>query len=250
MITVPAGQIQSSFEFQTFTTLGPGNVSVFLSASRGGVPIVREVQISPLGHTIAINPNSILGGQNSQLTVTLTGPAPVGGATFSVSKLSLAPNPPDHSAAITVNGGNPLFIAAGQTSATFPITTAGVPTTDTVQITATGTVSGVSASANLTIRAPKVVSIFFDPTVVRGLFSTELTVTLDGPAPVGGAIVALTEEPPNGWIANTPPTITVPAGLNSATIVVSTNKVSRTLGLRVHANFGGQSASTVLFVTR
>ena len=247
-VLVAANNTDRSFNIGTLGILAQEIATI--SASRGGVPIDRTLTINPLSFSLSVNPGSLLGGQPATLTVTLSGQAPAGGVPISISKSSVLPNPPDNSGAVTVNGGNPVVVPAGQTTANFPITTTTVPSTDTVTITGTIIVSGATASTNLTVRAPKVVSISFNPQVVRGLLTTNLTVTLDGPAPIGGASVLLTEQGPNAWIANVPPSMTVPAGQSSATIVVSTNKVSRTLGLPVLANFGGNSASTVLYVTR
>lgn len=253
-VTVPEGSAQVAFSIQSGTHLGPGNLTVDLTASRGGAPILRTLSISPIGFSVTIDPNNILGGQNSNMTITLTGQAPAGGVTFDVTKLSLLPNPPDNSGAVTVNGGNPITISGGLTSVTVPITTVGVSQTDTVQITATAQVSLVSGSANITVRAPKVIGIEFDPSVVRGLLSSNVIVTLDGPAPPGGVFVPLTELGPNTWIANTPVSVFVPGGQTAppfiGTATVTTNKVSRTLGIQVRADFGGANSTATLFVTR
>jgi hypothetical protein len=126
-----------------------------------------------------------------------------------------------------------------------------VAQTDTVIITGLIVASGNTSSTNLTVRAPKVIKMSFTPSVVRGLVGTStLTVLIDGPAPVGGATIALTELPPNEWIANVPPSITIPQGQSSGSVIVTTNKVSRTLGIQVVAGFGGGSATAILYVTR
>ena len=248
-VLVAANNTDRSFSIGTNAILA--QEIAIVSASRGGVPIDRTLTINPLAFTISVNPSSILGGQPSTLTVTLTGAAPAGGVPIQFSLGSVLPNPPDNSGAVTINGGNPVVVPAGQTTQQYPITTSAVAQTDTVIITGLIVASGNTSSTNLTVRAPKVIKMSFTPSVVRGLVGTStLTVLIDGPAPVGGATIALTELPPNEWIANVPPSITIPQGQSSGSVIVTTNKVSRTLGIQVVAGFGGGSATAILYVTR
>jgi trimeric autotransporter adhesin len=94
-----------------------------------------------------------------------------------------------------------------------------------------------------------VTGISFSPSVVRGLATTTMTVTLDGPAPAGGANVSISKAP-NGQIVNTPGVVNIPQGDSSANTIVGTNKVSRTLSTNVTATYGGASSVATLTVTR
>lgn len=220
-----------------------------IAASRGGVPITKNLTINPVTFTMTITPNSVLGGNGATLRVTLAGPAPTGGVPFTFTKVS-QPGGSDNSSAITINGTNTGTVPAGATFADFPVTTTTVAQTDTVVITAnTNPVNGNTATVNFTVRAPRVVGITFSPTVVRGLLTTQMVITLDGPAPVGGANVSLTKTP-NPQILNLPSTINIPAGDSTFSQVLTTNKVSRTLSTVVTATYGGNSANATLSVTR
>ena len=90
--------------------------------------------------TLTVNPASVVGGNSSQGTVTLTGAAPTGGAVVTLS---------DNSAAATVPAS--VTVLAGATSATFTVTTSTV--TSSTPVTITGTFGSVSRSATLTVTA-------------------------------------------------------------------------------------------------
>ncbi len=246
-ILVAANNTSRSFTIGTVGVLALEVATI--SAERGGAPINRDLTINPVDFTISVNPNSVLGGNGATLTITLTGPAPAGGVPFAMTNLHVSGA--DNRGAVTVNGGNPVVIPAGQTSAQFPVTTVSVAATGVVGIQAKVDDPGNSNThqANLTVRAPRVSGISFTPSVVRGLFTTNMTITLDGPAPAGGAVVSLSKTP-NPQIVNLPATITVAAGQTTFSQVVTTNKVSRTLATNVTASYGGNNATALLTVTR
>src|SRR5262249_21882471 len=134
--------------------------------------------------SLSVNPASVTGGiQSSTGTVTLSGPAPSGGAVVSLSSSN-------SSAAQTPSS---VTVAAGSTSAAFMITTSAVAASTTVTIT--GSYAGTTKSATLTVNPlplPVLTSMTMSPTsVVGGLQSSTGTVRLSGPAPAGGARVAL-----------------------------------------------------------
>src|SRR3979411_409078 len=76
--------------------------------------------------------------------------------------------------------------------------------------------SSVPASSSLS-------SVSLNPTSVAGGNSSTGTVTLSGPAPTGGAQVALSS---NNGAASVLPSMTIAAGATSATFVVSTSTVA------------------------
>ena len=88
---------------------------------------------------VSVSPSSVVGGSTSQGTVTLTGGAPSGGATVSLS--SANPSVAGVPASVTV--------AAGASSVTFNITTSTVTVNTSVVITAT--YNGVSRTTTLTV---------------------------------------------------------------------------------------------------
>jgi hypothetical protein len=168
-------------------------------------------------------------GATIQATVSLSAAAPAGGAVVSLT----SSNP----AVATLQ--TPLTIAAGATSGAFPIIARATGTT-----TITASMSGTSQSATLTVSAPALVSISLSAANVLGGESVSGTATLTAPAPAGGAVVALSADPP----ATVTATVTVPAGATTATFTVLTRVVTATVAATVRGSYGGGSASAVLTI--
>src|SRR2546428_3780296 len=170
------------------------NISVLLGTTRAAA-----VTLVPL----AVSPPSVIGGNSATGTVTLSGPAPAGGAQVTLSSNSSAATVP---ASVTV--------PAGATSVTFTVTTSAVAASTSATITAV--YSGVTRTATLTVLPAILSSLAVNPsTVTGGVQNAFGTVTLNGPAPAGGAQVALSSSNPS--VASVPPSVTVPAGKVSVT---------------------------------
>jgi hypothetical protein len=92
--------------------------------------------------TVSLNPSTVVGGNPSQGTVTLNAPAPSGGAvvTLSSSNTAVATVPPS------------VTVAAGNTTATFSVTTVSVSSTASSNIS--GTYGGSPIPATLTVNPP------------------------------------------------------------------------------------------------
>jgi uncharacterized repeat protein (TIGR03803 family) len=188
--------------------------------------------------SVTLNPAQVTGGSSSTGTVTLTGPAPAAGAVVSLGSSS-------GNAAVpaTVN------VPAGSSSATFPVTTTSVTITTTATIT--GNYGGQTRSATLTILPPgsvKLSSLTLNPTLLRGGRSSLGTVKLTAAATAGGAVVTLGSSTPS--VASVPATVTVPAGVSSATFFVHTSPVSSTRAVTISASYGGVTKGVVLTVRR
>jgi uncharacterized repeat protein (TIGR03803 family) len=95
---------------------------------------------------------------------------------------------------------------------------------------------------------PTLTGLTFAPFGVVGGQSSTGTVTLGGPAPSGGAVVALSSS--SSSVASVPATVTVPSGATSASFVVSTKRVNRTKTTTITASYNSSSVSTILTVTR
>jgi uncharacterized repeat protein (TIGR03803 family) len=94
---------------------------------------------------------------------------------------------------------------------------------------------------------PTLTGLTLAPSAVVGGQSLTGTVTLGGPAPSGGAVVALSS---SSSVASVPATVTVPGGATSASFVVSTTPVKRTKTTTITASYNSSSVSTTLIVTR
>src|SRR5467141_1879258 len=153
-------------------------------------PAVLDFELSSLApasdslSSLSLNPTSVTGGNSSTGTVTLSGPAPAGGAQVGLSSNNGAASVPSS-----------VAVPAGATSATFTVSTSPVAASTTVAISAG--YGGVTKTASLTVTpaspaAPSLSSLTLNPTsVIGGAQSSTGTVTLSGPAPAGGAQVAL-----------------------------------------------------------
>ena len=90
-------------------------------------------------------------------------------------------------------------------------------------------------------------SLTLNPPSVTGGNSSTGTVTLSAPAPTGGAQVTLSSS--NTTAANVPSSVTVAAGVTSATFTVSTSSVASSTTVTISAAYGGATRTASLTVT-
>jgi hypothetical protein len=234
-----AGGMTTSVPFTISTTAVSTSTHVTITASIGTSRKTASLTVKPAALTaVRLSPASTVGGKSTTAnTVTLNGQAPAGGAV--VILLSSDPTVASVPASVTV--------AAGATvSPTFTITTTAVATQTPVTISAT--YNEITKTATLTVNSPAVESLRLSPTsVVGGHSTTHNTVTLNGPAPTGGAAVTLTSGDPA--VASPPATVTVTAGATSATFTITTTAVTSTTVVPITATFGGVSKMANLTVT-
>ncbi|HTF26536.1 MAG TPA: S8 family serine peptidase, partial [Candidatus Limnocylindria bacterium] len=193
---------------------------------------------SPTLSSIALNPTSVTGGSPSTGTVSLSGPAPSGGAAVSLSS--------DNTTAATVPAS--VTVTAGASSATFTVSTSSVTTSTSVNISAS--YAGVTKTASLTVlpqAPPTLSSLTLNPTSVTGGAQTSTgTVTLSGPALTGGAAVSLSSSSTS--TATVPASVTVAAGASSATFTVSTSAVTASTPVTISASYAGVTKTASLTV--
>src|SRR6266481_3440572 len=189
--------------------------------------------------SLSLNPTSVTGGNSSTGTVTLSGPAPAGGAQVVLASNNGVASVPSS-----------VAVPAGATSATFVVSTSAVAASTTVAISAA--YGGVTRSASLTVTpapppAPTLSSLTLNPTsVIGGVQSSTGTVTLSGPAPAGGAQVALSS---NNGAASVPSSVAVPAGATSATFTANTSPVTASTSVTISAAYAGVTRAASLTVT-
>jgi len=242
-VTIAAGATSAAFTVATSAV--SASTAVTISAAYAGATRSASLTVTPAAPpaptlaSLALNPTSVTGGNSSTGAVTLSGPAPAGGAqvALSSSNTTVARVP----ASVTV--------AAGATSATFTVSTSAVSASTTVTIS--GSYGGASRSASLTVNpapppAPTLASLTLSPTSVTGGNSSAGTVTLSGPAPAGGAQVALSSS--NTLVARVPSSVTITAGASSATFTVSTSPVVASTTVTISGSYGGAIRSASLSV--
>jgi hypothetical protein len=140
-VTIAAGAASATF---TVTTASVGaSTPVTISASFG-VTRTATLTVSPAAanvtlSSVALSPASVVGGNSSQGTVTLTGAAPGGGMIVTLASSNTT----------AANVPSSVTIAAGSSSATFTVTTQTVTTSTAVTISASA--GGVTRTAALTV---------------------------------------------------------------------------------------------------
>jgi len=191
--------------------------------------------------TIAASPNSVVGGNASTGTVTLTAAAPSGGALVSLSTAS-------SQVAIPTS----VTVAAASVSADFAIATSAVSSTTTATLHAS--YNGVGKSTVLTLNPvpPPVpaalASLTLNPASVAGGSPSTGTVTLTAAAPAGGATVALASS--NTSLATVTASVVVAAGTTSRTFAVTTKVPKKPGSTVISASWLGVTKSATLSVKR
>ncbi len=185
--------------------------------------------------SLTLNPTTVVGGSISTGTVTLSGPAPSGGAIVSLtsSNTAVARVP----ASVTV--------AAGQSTAAFSVTTYAVTTATSVTLTAS--YSGNKVSATLTVNPPALSAVTLSPSTVKGGSTSNGTVVLNGPAPTGGVLVRLSSN--NTALVTVPSSVTVAAGSRSAKFTAQTKPTLTRTVVTISASSGSIVRRANLAVT-
>jgi uncharacterized protein (TIGR03437 family) len=234
-ITVPANSSTANVTIATTAVTSPHSVT--LSATFGSTTLTQQVTVAP-PIQLTLNPTSVTGGTSVTGTITLGAVAPTTGANIALtsSGTSFASTPG------TVN------IASGRYTATFTVTTFTVTAAHTVTITAADGSVG-SATATLTVNpqtAGQLQSVAVSPTQVNGGATSSGTVTLSGPAPFGGVVVALKSS--NSLVASVPLILTVPQGSATATFTINTSTVASAQTITITATAGSISETANLTV--
>jgi hypothetical protein len=109
--------------------------------------------------------------------------------------------------------------------------------------------AGESASANeanATTLLPSLNALDLSPVVVPGGAATTGTVTLNAPAPPGGAIVSLGSRDTS--MAGVPASVTLPAGSSSQSFAITTSAVAASASATITAGYNGLTRSATLTV--
>jgi hypothetical protein len=242
-IVITLSDNSSAAQVPASVTVAPGATTATFTVTTTPVAVATSVTVSavykvtrtaaltinpPSVSGLSLSPSTVIGGSSSTGTVTLNGAAPSGGTTVSLS---------DNSSAAAVPAT--VAVPAGSTTATFTITTTAVATTTSVTVSAT---YNATRSATLTISRATLSTLTLNPSAVLGGSSSTATVALTGPAPFGGAIVALST---NKTIAQVPSSVTIAANTTNASFTVTTSPVHNTT-VRVSGTYLGTARSATL----
>ena len=187
--------------------------------------------------SLGLNPSTVTGGQAVTGTVSLTGPAPSGGALVNLSSANPAATVPSS-----------VTVPFNSASANFTVNTTSVSSVTAGNITAV--YAAVSKSATLTVNAAApaaLSSLTLNPSSVVGGSTSVGTVTLTKPAPASGAIVALTT---NKTVATVPASVNIAPGASSANFNIVTKTTNKKVTVSIGASYGGITKSATLTVVR
>ncbi|MEZ0326488.1 MAG: hypothetical protein ACAH95_11335 [Fimbriimonas sp.] len=202
-VLVPEGSKTATF---TVTSSGVDADTVkTVTATLDAFSLTRELTVkAPSEATLVFNPASVEALQQSTGTITVN--AVVGASGLVVS---LSSNKPCVTVPATVT------IPAGQTSVTFTANTSDPSATQVATVTATfGT---HSATGNLEVRSPWVITSELSPSPTKGGNALELIVSINPTAPDDRTFNIATSS-----LLVAPATITIPAGQTSAVVSVKT----------------------------
>jgi hypothetical protein len=226
-VTVPANATTATFAIATKAVAAV--TAVTIRATYSGVNKTAALTVNPAGPAalagVTMNPATMIFGSISTGTVTLTAPAPAGGAVVALasSEWALFVLP----ASVTV--------PAGATSAQFQVATQVAKATTVI----TASYNGVNKTANLASVYPTVTALTCTPNPVIGGNTTVCTVTLNGIMPGAVTVAVSTDQP---FIAPASGYLTVPAGAVSAAFSLTTLLVPDQIVAHI-------SASVLEFVT-
>jgi len=239
VVTVPASVVVAQGAVtQTFTVTVASSdaTSVSITATYSGASVATTLTIGRLTlKNITLAAPSVAAGSSVNGTVTLTGPAPPGGALVTIGTSD-------------ANASAPASVAIpeGSTSQTFAVATAGTLPGSGATTTITASYGGSTWSATLTIAAKlalQTVSLALG--VVPGGLDVTGVVTLTAVAPPGGAAIALASSSPD---ATVPGSVIVPEGALSQLFTVTTIDAPPSTTALITATFAGASQTAGLAI--
>jgi len=232
-ITVLAGASQATFPIAT--TSVASSVNVVITASTGGAIATASLVVDPCPvRVLTLSPSTVVSGNSSTGTLTLSQPASAGGTIVSLSSSDPTATVPET-----------ITVAAGSTTATFAVRTVGVDVEKVLVITAGS--SDASQSAMLTVLPASLASISLNPATVISGSSSVGTVGPSGIAGPSGVVIALTC---SNTHANVPGSVTVSPGQTSAQFMISTTTSTVNTSATITASLGTVSLSATLALTR
>lgn len=236
-VTVPEGTKTATFTVTHFATTSTQTSAI--KASAGGSTKTANLTVTAgLLTGFTLDHANVWGASSDTVTgtVTINGTAPTGGTVVQLGSSATG--------AATVP--NSVTIAAGTNSKTFTVTHKAVVDDTTTTITATGA-GGTALSNDLLVKALKVTGLTLSKSsTTGGTGAVTGTVTINGPAAVGGTVVALNSS--DTTAATVPATVTVAAGASTATFNVTPVATATDKSATITASLNGSSATQVLAV--
>ena len=187
------------------------------------------------------------------LTITTTSPLPAGYVSSSYQlTLAASGGTPPYSKWVVASGALPPGLKLAPSSGLIhgtPATTTGSPFTFSVTVSDSAGATSLPAAFSLTINPPVTLASvkLSHNNVVGGKSTTDNQVLLTGPAPLGGAVIALTSSNPS--VASVPATVMARAGEAYSQIFdIVTTTVATPTPVTISATYGGVTETATLTV--
>ena len=233
-LTVPSGATSNSFIVNT--TPVPSIQRLLLTASAGGASVHANLTVLAVTTIsgLTCTPGRLTPPGQVSCSISLTGPAPSGGLTVSVtSSSSSLPVPPT------------VPISAGATGGVFT-SVAGLVDADTTAVIA-ASATGTTITTSLTLQGPaSLAPLSCNPASFSAPGSTTCTINLTHPAPAGGLIATVISIDP---AIQVPTFVPMPAGSTTTTFSASvTQAVITSKSSNIFVAVAGVSTSTAITV--
>jgi hypothetical protein len=231
-VTVAAGATTATFGVTTNTTALPTATTV--SAELGGQLASATLNIVPYLANLTLNPAAVPAGTATTGTLALNLPAPSGGLNVNLASNNAAASVPTS-----------VKVAAGATSATFPVTTSSTLTSEMdVAITASNGVESTSGTLHIDPSGVAIKAFALSSGSVVGGNSTTGVVSLTGRVPAGGVVVSISNSNPG--VASAPTLLTFAAGKSTGYFVISTDLVSAATSTTLSVTLGTVTKTATL----
>lgn len=231
-LAVAAGSTSGSAILETSAV--SSDVVVTLTATLEGAAQTTTLSVrAPRLAGLALGSSEIKGGTPVTGTVTLDAAAPEGGLAVALASSNGAASVPAQ-----------VVVVEGEAAATFTVGT--TPVGASVTATITATLAETTRSSALTIAPPGLAQLQFEPRTLHGGATTSGTIALGGPAPAGGAMIALSS---HSTALTVPAAVLVPAGASSATFTATASPVEASVDVVVTSVYLGTSQTGIVTVT-
>jgi hypothetical protein len=229
-VSVAAGATSAIFSATTAAIASSQSATVTATYNGSSANANVSLVAAPVTmSSLACTPSSLGPNASSTCTVTLTNPAPKGGASVALS---------DNNTVLTTPTS--VSVPAGATTATFSATTAAISSSQSATVTATYNGSSANTTVNLVAASVLVSSLACTPNSLGPNASSTCTVTLTKAAPTGGASVAVAD---NRSSLTTPASVSVAAGTTSASFSATTGNLTSDQTATITATYSGSSAN-------
>ncbi len=227
-VNIPEGNTSFSVVVSTSPVVVSQDATLFAQIPGTNVRSTRLTIATPTASAITLAPTQVSGGTSSMGTVTISGPAPTGGATvFLTTGSSVATVP------------STVVVPEGQTSTTFNIQTIAVINPALVPIRAS---RWTTVAAPLSVLPASISSFTITPASVKGGKNATGKIVISSPAPQGFSVQVSANSP----LVTVPSVVNFSAGATQATFVIKTKKVSQNTNVSITATSNFVPTSTVL----